>query len=71
MNDTSPIMSVGAHGTSPTATGVPVTAEWALWGKDARDAEYRLLACSDGPAGAATFVEQITSSSPGNAETWP
>jgi hypothetical protein len=71
MDDTDPIMSVGAHGTSSTEIAVPVTAEWALWGKDAQDAEYRLLACSDGSVGAATFVEQITSFSPGSAETWP
>lgn len=71
MNDTDPIMSVGARGEPSTAARVPVTAEWALWGKDARDAEYRLLACSDGPVGATTFVEQITSFAPGSAQTWP
>ena len=71
MNDTDPIMSVGASGTPPAETAVPVTAEWALWGKDVRDLEYRLLACSEGNVGAATFVEQITSISPGSAGSWP
>ena len=71
MNDTNPIMSVGADSTSATATGVPVTAEWALWGKDATDTEYRLLTCSDGTVSRETFVEQITSFSPGSAKTWP
>jgi hypothetical protein len=71
MGDTDPIMSVSAHDKPPTAAGVPVGTEWALWGKDARDAEYRLLACSDGPVSAATFIEQITCFSPGSAETWP
>jgi hypothetical protein len=64
-------MSVGASGTPPAETAVPVTAEWALWGKDVRDLEYRLLACSEGNVGAATFVEQITSISPGSAGSWP
>jgi hypothetical protein len=71
MDDTDPIMSVSAYGEPPTATSVSVTAEWALWGKDAGDAEYRLLTCSDGPISAATFVEQITSFASGSAQTWP
>ena len=71
MNDTGPIMSVGEPGTPPAEAGLPVTAEWALWGKDVRDLEYRLLGCSEGHVGAAAFVEQITSISPGSAETWP
>jgi hypothetical protein len=71
MDDTDPIMSVGANGGPPPAAAVPLTAEWALWGKEARDAEYRLLACSDGPVSAATFVDQITSFAPGSAQTWP
>ena len=71
MNDTDPIMSVSANSEPPPATGVPVTAEWALWGKDARDAEYRLLACSEGTVSAATFVDQITTFAPGSAQTWP
>ena len=71
MNDTNPSMSISAHGTPSAETDVPVTAEWALWGKGAGDAEYRLLVCSDGPVSSATFVEQITSLSPGSADTWP
>ena len=64
-------MSIGADGTPATTTGMPVTVEWAVWGKEARDTEYRLLACSDGTVGTETFVDQITSFSPGSAETWP
>jgi hypothetical protein len=64
-------MNVGADGRPVTATGVPMTAEWAIWGKEARDTEYRLLACCDGAVNMETFVEQITSFSPGSAKTWP
>ena len=71
MSDTGPIMNVGAQSTPPTAKDVAVTAEWALWGKGARDAEYRLLACSDGQVGETDFIDQITRFSPGSAETWP
>lgn len=71
MSDTSPIMNVGAQSTPPTAKDIAVTAEWALWGKGARDAEYHLLRYSDGQVGETDFVDQITRFSPGSAETWP
>lgn len=71
MSDTNPIMNVGAQSTPPTAKDIAVTAEWALWGKRARDAEYHLLGCSDGQVSARVFVDQITRFSPGSADTWP
>ena len=43
MNDINPTMSADADGTSAEATGVPATAEWALWGKKRRT---RSTACS-------------------------
>lgn len=52
-------------------TEVPVTAEWALWGKEPRDAEYRLLKCSEGTLGPGMFTEVITRYSPGNLERLP
>ena len=71
MSDIKPTMSADADSTSADATGVPATAEWALWGKNTTDTEYRLLTCSDGTVSRETFVEQITSFSPGSAKTWP
>ena len=40
-------------------------------GQETKDTEYRLLSCSDGTVSRETFVEQITSFSPGSAKTWP
>jgi len=37
-----------------------VTAEWALWGKEANETAYRVLRCSDGTFGADDFREIIT-----------
>lgn len=48
-----------------------VTAEWALWGKSARDLEYRVLRCSKGVFGAADFYDIITRYTPGAKETLP
>ncbi len=45
---------------------VPVTAEWALWGKTANDTEdYRLLDWSNGTLGSGTFSEAINRYAPG------
>jgi hypothetical protein len=38
---------------------VPVTAEWALWGRHTLAANNQLLACSDGAIGSAEFAELI------------
>lgn len=53
---------------SPT---VPVTAEWALWGKTSTDRGYRLLNCSVGSFGPDAFSEVITRYSPGTLEMLP
>ena len=50
---------------------VPVTAEWALWGKESYDTEYHLLECSDGDVGSGVFTEAITRYSPGTLERLP
>ena len=50
---------------------VQVTAEWALWGKEPRDVEYRLLRCSDGTLGPGNFEEVITRYSPGTLDVLP
>ncbi len=50
---------------------VQVTAEWALWGKEPHDAEYRLLQCSDGTVGPDNFEEIITRYSPGTLDDLP
>jgi hypothetical protein len=52
-------------------TAVPVTAEWALWGKESHDFEYRLLAWSDGAVSRDNFQEAITRYSPGTLEDLP
>lgn len=40
-------------------------AEWALWGKQATDREYRLLRCSSGMLRPRDFIAQIDRYSPG------
>ena len=50
---------------------VPVTADWALWGKESHDAGYRLLEYSDGPVPGDTFVEVLNRYSPGTLEDLP
>jgi hypothetical protein len=50
---------------------VPVLAEWALWGKEPHDVEYRLLRCSDGTLGEDNFDEVITRYAPGTLESLP
>ena len=50
---------------------VQVTAEWALWGKEPHDVEYRLLRCSNGPFQAGNFEELITRYSPGTLDSLP
>jgi hypothetical protein len=52
-------------------TGRTVVAEWALWGKEARDLEYRLLRCSKGTFRPSDFDGIITRYSPGTKETLP
>ena len=53
------------------AQTVPITAEWALWGKERSDAGYRVLACSDGTIGIENFDEVLTRYSPGTLEFLP
>lgn len=53
------------------SVAVPVSADWALWGKERRDLEYRLLRCSDGALNAANFDELLTRYSPGTLEDLP
>jgi hypothetical protein len=50
---------------------VTVTAEWALWGKDAGDAGYHLLECSAGTVSRENFDEVLTRYSPGTLEELP
>jgi hypothetical protein len=50
---------------------IPVTAQWALWGKEAHDAGYRLLECSDGAVRGEAFVEVLTRYSPGTLDRLP
>jgi hypothetical protein len=50
---------------------VPVTAEWALWGKEPSDLEYRLLRTSEGAIGHREFEENITRYSPGALHDLP
>lgn len=53
------------------AQTVPITAEWALWGKERSDAGYRVIACSDGTIGVENFDEVLTRYSPGTLEFLP
>jgi hypothetical protein len=50
---------------------IPVTAEWALWGKEPHDLEYRLLRYSSGTLNAANFDELITRYATGTLEDLP
>jgi hypothetical protein len=50
---------------------VQVPAEWALWGKEPHDVEYRLLRHSEGALGANQFDEVITRYAPGTLEDLP
>ena len=50
---------------------VPVTAEWALWGKEAHDAKYRVLECSAGPVSRENFAEALSRFSPGSLDKLP
>src|SRR5450755_1095988 len=50
---------------------VPVTAEWALWGKEAYRDDYQVLECSAGPVSWEDFHKLLTWYSPGKLETWP
>src|SRR5690242_12653531 len=50
---------------------IPVTVEWALWGKERSDLEYRLLRCSDGTLSEANFDELLTRYSTGTLEALP
>lgn len=47
----------------------PVEAEWALWGKEARDSEYRLLRCSAGALSRQDFGDLIYRYSPGTLDS--
>jgi hypothetical protein len=48
-----------------------VTAEWALWGKEANETAYRVLRCSDGSFGVDDFREIITRYASGVKEELP
>ena len=48
-----------------------VTAEWALWGKEANETAYRVLRCSDGTFGVDDFREIITRYASGVKEELP
>jgi hypothetical protein len=50
---------------------VPVTVEWALWGKPRDGMEYRVLPNSDGVISAADFEEMLARYSPGMPDTLP
>jgi hypothetical protein len=52
-------------------TTVPVTAEWARWGKAKGDAGYRLLECSTGTLSREIFSDVLTHYSPGTLEDLP
>ena len=47
---------------------VTITAEWALWGKDANDTDYRMLRCSAGTFSPQDFVYAIDRYSPGTLD---
>jgi hypothetical protein len=55
----------------PAGGTVRVTAQWALWGKEARDVGYHLLGCSDGEISSENFDHVITRYSPGTLESLP
>jgi len=52
-------------------TGQAVTAEWALWGKQANETAYRVLRCSDGVFTSDDFREVITRYASGVKERLP
>ena len=52
-------------------TGVQLSVEWALWGKETQSRDYGLLECSNGKIGAGAFTEAITRYSPGNLDRLP
>jgi hypothetical protein len=56
-----------------TIAGVSATVEveWALWGKEARDREYRLLRCSTGTFHSPDFTFVIDRYSPGTLDQLP
>ena len=53
------------------STAPRVTAEWALWGKEANETAYRVLRCSDGTFGVDDFREIITRYASGVKEELP
>lgn len=53
------------------STGRKVVAEWALWGKEPADPEYRVLRCSDGTFGSADFQGIISRYTSGTKERLP
>jgi len=48
-----------------------ITAQWALWGKEADETGAHVLSCSNGPLRAKDFAEIITRYSPGDLDTLP
>ncbi|MFD0536728.1 hypothetical protein ACFQY7_26375 [Actinomadura luteofluorescens] len=51
--------------------GVRLTPEWALWGKDPQERDFRLLRCSDVRLGRHDFSEIISRYSPGTHTDLP
>lgn len=60
-------------GLAAKASGGPpvISAEWALWGKEAHETGYHVLRCSDGQLRARDFSEIITRYSPGELDGLP
>jgi hypothetical protein len=52
-------------------SGRTVVAEWALWGKEAGDLEYRILRCSKGPFGPGDFRGVLNRYTPGDTQVLP
>ncbi len=50
---------------------ISVAVEWALWGKEQRDVEYRVLQCSNGTLGEKNFHEVLTRYTPGTLGILP
>jgi len=62
----------GFPGDAGEASSEPViTAEWALWGKEAHETGAHILRCSTGPLRANDFAENITRYSPGDLDVLP
>ena len=56
---------------SEQGIGQTVLAEWALWGKNANDSDYKVLRCSTGSFGRSDFYHIITRYASGRQESLP